>query len=84
MPNQVVVDVVKTALRHWNGVWLELDVSCTLPHWQSRHALAMRVKDLAICGQQNLAVMLRNEWAKSSYRSSPTPGPAKGGKYNGK
>ncbi len=29
----------------------------TLSHWQKRHAIAIRVTDLAICGQQNLAVM---------------------------
>jgi hypothetical protein len=34
----------------WTCLW-------TLSHWQNRHALAIRVTDLAICGQQNLAVM---------------------------
>jgi len=32
----------------WACLW-------TLPGWQNRHALAIRVMDLAICGQQNLA-----------------------------
>jgi hypothetical protein len=31
----------------WTCLW-------TLSHWQNRHALVIRVTDLAICGQQNL------------------------------
>jgi hypothetical protein len=32
----------------WACLW-------TLPNWQNRHALAIRVLDFSICGQQNLA-----------------------------
>jgi hypothetical protein len=48
----------KTAVRHPNVGWLELKL-WTLPHWQNRQSLAIKVMDFAICGQQNLAVMRR-------------------------
>jgi hypothetical protein len=39
---------------------LELNMPLGLcPYWQNRQSLAIRVTDLAICGQQNLAVMRR-------------------------
>jgi hypothetical protein len=45
----------KTAVQQRNGDWLELEL-WTLPHWQNRQALTIKVMDLAICGQQNLSL----------------------------
>jgi hypothetical protein len=41
----------------WYGMAAGWSWAClwTLPCWQNRHALVIRVMDLAICGQKNLA-----------------------------
>jgi len=49
-----------TAVWHRNGGWLKLDMFVDLsPLAEQAGSLAIRVMDLVICGQQNIAVMRR-------------------------
>jgi hypothetical protein len=58
-PDQAHVEVGETAVRYRNLCRLQVYVSVNLPRWHCRQALAIWVMALAICGQQNRAVMRR-------------------------
>ncbi len=55
--DKVDMYVGKVVVRYQNGSWLELDTPLDLDPLAEQQVLAISVMVLAICGQQNLAVM---------------------------